>query len=107
MSRYLELKQQAEALLNQAEEAREQEIHQAIAQIKQQMAALGLTLQDLRQAGIAYNTQAKKAKSHPQPAKYRGPNGELWSGGRGRRPDWVLAALKSGRKLDEFAIHRH
>lgn len=106
VSRYQELKRQAEALLIEAEKAREKELDEAITQIKLQMQVLGITLQDLRQSGIA-DPQVKKNKSSPTPAKYRGPNGELWSGGRGRKPDWVNAALKSGRKLDEFAIHRH
>ncbi|WP_426442329.1 H-NS family nucleoid-associated regulatory protein [Bradyrhizobium genosp. P] len=30
---------------------------------------------------------------------------EIWSG-RGRRPGWLTAALKAGRKLEEFAIDR-
>lgn len=108
MSRYLELKQQAEALLEQADQAREQEINQAIAEIKQKMSMLGLTLQDLRHAGIADPQIKHKSKAQPSPAKYRGPEGQLWSGGRGRKPDWVLAALKAGKSLDEFAIHnRH
>lgn len=108
VSKYLELKSQAEALLQQAEVAREQEINEAVARIKQEMTSLGLTLVDLRHAGIADPQQAKhKTKVQPTPAKYRGPNGELWSGGRGRRPDWVLKALKDGKSLEEFALQRH
>jgi DNA-binding protein H-NS len=36
--------------------------------------------------------------------KYRGPNGETWSGGRGRKPQWVMQALKEGRDIEEFAV---
>lgn len=107
MSRYNELKQQAEALLIEAEKARELEIADALNQIKQTMLTLGLTLQDLRHVGIHDPQQARKTKAHPSPAKYRGPNGELWSGGRGRKPDWVLKAIKDGKSLDSFAIARH
>lgn len=108
VSRYLELKQQAEALMVEAEKAREKELDEAITQIKLQMQILGVTLQDLRQAGIPDTSshQAKKAKAHSQ-AKYRGPNGELWSGGRGRKPDWVMKALKDGKSLEQFAVARH
>jgi DNA-binding protein H-NS len=37
--------------------------------------------------------------------KYRNPlrPGETWSG-RGKQPRWLVAALKSGRNLDEFKI---
>jgi DNA-binding protein H-NS len=40
--------------------------------------------------------------------KYRNPSapGETWSG-RGRQPRWLVAALKAGRKIDDFAIPEH
>ncbi len=37
------------------------------------------------------------------PAKYRGPRGETWSG-RGLRPRWLTAAIKEGKKPDDFLI---
>jgi DNA-binding protein H-NS len=36
--------------------------------------------------------------------KYRNPQtSETWSG-RGKRPRWLIAAMKSGRKIEEFRI---
>jgi DNA-binding protein H-NS len=35
--------------------------------------------------------------------KYRGPSGETWAG-RGARPRWLVAAIKGGKKLDDFLI---
>jgi DNA-binding protein H-NS len=36
--------------------------------------------------------------------KYRNPQtSETWSG-RGKRPLWLVAAMKSGRKIEEFRI---
>lgn len=36
--------------------------------------------------------------------KYRNPQtSETWSG-RGKRPRWLVAAMKSGRKIEEFRI---
>lgn len=36
--------------------------------------------------------------------KYRNPQtSETWSG-RGKRPRWLIAAIKSGRKIEEFRI---
>jgi DNA-binding protein H-NS len=36
--------------------------------------------------------------------KYRNPQtSETWSG-RGKRPRWLVAAMKSGRKIEEFQI---
>lgn len=35
--------------------------------------------------------------------KYRGPDGETWTG-RGLKPRWLAAALKSGSKIEQFLI---
>jgi DNA-binding protein H-NS len=100
---YLELKEQAERLLAQAEEMREKEIADAIADIKEKMRVYGLTAEDLG-LGRAGGGGAKRAKGPAAAIKYRGPNGETWSGGRGRKPQWVQQALQQGRKLEEFAV---
>src|SRR6266403_968004 len=39
------------------------------------------------------------------PPKYRGPSGETWAG-RGARPRWLVAAIKSGKKIDDFLIDK-
>src|SRR5215813_1933844 len=33
--------------------------------------------------------------------KYRGPSGETWAG-RGAKPRWLVAAIKGGKKLEDF-----
>lgn len=103
MSTYLELKEQAEKLLAEAERMREQEIADAISDIKGKIRLYGLTAQDL---GLAPSGPGRvgKAKSAPDKVKYRGPNGETWSGGRGRKPQWVAQVLKEGRSLEDFAV---
>jgi DNA-binding protein H-NS len=102
---YLELKEQAEKLLAEAERMREQEIADAIADVKRKIELYGLTAADLGFArGGPGNSRGKAAKAAKSPVKYRGPNGETWSGGRGRKPRWVTEELKSGRQLDEFAV---
>jgi DNA-binding protein H-NS len=99
---YLELKEQAEKLLAQAEEMREKEIADAIADIKEKVRLYGLTAEDLgfARAGAAKGGRGKQ----PAAIKYRGPNGETWAGGPGRKPQWVQQVLKEGRKLEEFAV---
>ncbi len=43
-------------------------------------------------------------KGQKLPAKYRNKQtGESWAG-RGVRPRWLVAALKAGRKLEDFAV---
>lgn len=106
MATYLELKEQAERLLAQAEEMREKEIADAIADIKEKMRLYGLTAEDLGlgRAGAGRAPRGKGAAATGAAIKYRGPNGETWSGGRGRKPQWVTQALQQGRKLEEFAV---
>jgi DNA-binding protein H-NS len=44
-------------------------------------------------------------KGRKVPPKYRGPSGETWAG-RGAKPRWLVAAIKGGKKLDDFLIDR-
>ena len=44
-------------------------------------------------------------KGRMVPPKYRGPSGETWAG-RGARPRWLVAAIKGGKKLDDFLIDK-
>jgi len=44
-------------------------------------------------------------KGRKVPPKYRGPSGETWAG-RGARPVWLVAAIKRGKKLDDFLIDK-
>lgn len=102
MATYLELKQKAEQLMEEAEQVRQKEIDEVIADIRQKMQAYGITLQDIGGPGTARKRGSRgNAKA---PVKYRGPNGETWSGGRGRKPRWVQEALKAGRKIEDFAV---
>src|SRR5690606_5792808 len=103
----IELKAKAEKLFAEAEELRVKEIEAVITDIKQKMEAYGLTARDLglstSTGGGATRTRKSSSKSTAA-IKYRGPNGEPWSGGRGRKPKWVTDALAQGKKLDDFAV---
>jgi DNA-binding protein H-NS len=44
-------------------------------------------------------------KGRKVPPKYRGPSGETWAG-RGARPRWLVATIKSGKKLNDFLIDK-
>ena len=46
---------------------------------------------------------ASSLKGKKVPFKYRGPSGETWAG-RGAKPRWLVAAMKNGKKLDDFLI---
>lgn len=45
----------------------------------------------------------RKDIGEPIPVKFRGPNGETWSG-RGRLPKWLQAAESSGESRDKFLV---
>jgi DNA-binding protein H-NS len=101
MASYSELMAQAQNLMAQAEQARKDELAAVIADIKAKMKKFGITAADL--GGTASTKKSGKSKSSA-PAKYRGPNGELWAGGPGRKPEWVRAVLASGKSLDSYLI---
>ena len=44
-------------------------------------------------------------KGRKVPPKYRSPSGDTWAG-RGARPRWLVAAIKGGKKLDDFLIDK-
>lgn len=102
MTTYSELKAQGEALLAQAEQVRKQELSSVVQGIKAKMKEYGLTLADLGGASTAVKKPAKTKSDTP--AKYRGPNGELWAGGLGRKPEWVRTVLAQGQSLDNYLI---
>jgi DNA-binding protein H-NS len=98
MATYKELKAQAEALMKQAEAARQAEIAAVVAEILTRMKEFGITLDDLR--GGAKKTKARGAVA----AKFRNPaTGESWSG-RGRAPKWLAEEMAKGRAKEAFLI---
>lgn len=101
MANYSELMAQAQALMAQAEQARKSELASVIADIKAKMKQYGLTVADL--GAPAGAKKAVKSKSTATP-KYRGPQGELWAGGPGRKPEWVRAVLAAGKSIEDFRI---
>jgi DNA-binding protein H-NS len=97
MPSYEELMNKAQKLMDEAEKIKRKEIDRVVAEIRETMKTYGLTARDLGPT----EARAKKTK---RAAKYRGPNGELWSGGRGRKPKWVLELLAQGKSTDDFKI---
>ena len=96
----LPLMAQAQALMAQAEQARKNELASVVADIKAKMKQYGITVADL---GGTPGRKPVKSKSTAV-AKYRGPNGELWAGGPGRKPEWVRNAMAQGKNIEDFRI---
>jgi DNA-binding protein H-NS len=104
MSNLADLIAQKAALEKKIAEARREARDSAIAQIRSLMAEHGLTLVDLGSKAPASVATKGTRKGRKVAPKYRDPaTGTTWSG-RGLQPKWLVAALKSGRKLTDFAI---
>ena len=104
MASYQELLAQRAILEKQIEAARQAELSEVIARVKQLIAEYGLTAADLgfKMAG-AMGMVAGKIRL-PVAVKYRGPNGETWSG-RGKPPNWLTRLeTEEGRHRDEFLV---
>ncbi len=56
----------------------------------------------LRPKGTVAASSLKGRKVAP---KYRSRSGETWAG-RGAKPRWLAAAIKGGKKLDDFLIDK-
>ncbi|RZL95962.1 MAG: H-NS histone family protein [Variovorax sp.] len=97
--------EQIAQLRKQAEELRNKERAGVIEEVRQKIAEYGLSAADLKlSARGASGKRSAVAASPKAVGKYRGPNGESWSGGRGRKPRWVTEALASGKSLSDFEI---
>jgi DNA-binding protein H-NS len=49
--------------------------------------------------------KGKSLKGRKVPPKYRSPDGQTWAA-RGQKPKWLVAAMKKGRKMEDFLIKR-
>ncbi|MGE4452164.1 H-NS histone family protein [Castellaniella sp.] len=103
MATYLELKAKAEELLKEAEQVRQEEIAGVVADIKEKIQEYGITAADLGFSGFGRKVAKSMSKASNVEPKYKGPNGELWSG-RGRQPVWMKEAIEQGKDKEDFAI---
>ena len=86
-----------EALIDLREQVEETLVKRR-AEIEKQLAKM-----DVEEVGGARGGSSLKGR--PVPLKYRGPKGETWAG-RGAKPRWLVAAIKGGKKLDDFLIDK-
>ena len=95
MSSYKELLKQREALEQKINEARRNELSEAVSQVRALVTEFGLTAQDVFPAGKA---RSARAGSKVAP-KYRNPaTGQTWTG-RGKAPKWI-----QNENREQFAI---
>lgn len=121
MSNLIDIQTQIEKLQKQAADIRSREFDKTVQDIVARMQAFGISIKDI-QAAMARGTKAPKGRAKARPAakapadkarkagvaatvapKYRGPNGEVWSG-RGLTPKWLAALIAEGKQKEQFAI---
>ena len=117
MENLREIQKQIELLQKQAKEIRAKQFDSTVREILASMQAFGITAKDLQRAASRHQkpggapakarTPARVVGKAGKPAvvaaKYRGPNGETWSG-RGLKPRWLAAQVALGKSKEEFAI---
>jgi DNA-binding protein H-NS len=74
------------------------------AEIEQQLVRMDRTIAVVGRPRIVRGGRSA-LRGRKVPPKYRGPSGETWAG-RGARPRWLVAAIKRGKKLDDFLIDK-
>ena len=79
-------------------------LHQHRAKLQKQLERLGRAIAVVGGARVV-GGGGSALKGRKVPPKYRGPSGETWAG-RGARPRWLVAAIKRGKKLDDFLIDK-
>lgn len=120
MSDLISISKQIEKLQREAADIKKRDFQATVHDILQTMQAYGITVKDLQSAPSGRGRKAGKGAAKlakvpkegkkkaakatgPVEAKYRGPNGETWSG-RGLTPKWLTALEASGRAKSEFLI---
>jgi DNA-binding protein H-NS len=81
----VDFKRERSALEKQMAEVKKAGRADALAKIRSIMSEYGIASGDLN---AAKNTRKSSKPSRTVAAKYRGPNGETWTG-RGRQPKWL------------------
>ena len=118
MSKLIEIQNQIQKLQQQEIEIRTKEFDSTVQDILAKMASFGITVKDLQ---LKHKPKRRKGiKNMPTPGKvvrarqnkiagkkvapkYRGPNGETWSG-RGLAPRWLSMLTASGKSKADFAV---
>lgn len=121
MDNLIEIQSQIDRLQKQAAEIKAKEFDRTVQDILAKMKAFGISLKDLQpgkqsKSGKERSVKGKgngketktvkprlKSAANPVAAKFRGPNGEVWSG-RGLTPRWLSALVALGKTKEEFVI---
>jgi DNA-binding protein H-NS len=105
-----ELRRQQEELEKQLAEIRRNERRGIITQVKNTIQEYSITPAELGFHGVAIPQRpagrGRRTGMRPEPTiAYRDPEGRTWSGGRGRRPQWVLDLQARGIDIEQYRVN--
>jgi DNA-binding protein H-NS len=114
MNDLVKLRQQIADMEKQAAQLQKKSRPAVLVQLREQMAAYGITTVELsRPAAKSARSKARPAKpASPargkkpvasSPIKYRGPQGQEWTG-RGTAPKWLNDLVAAGKTREDFLI---
>ena len=120
MNNYLSVISQIEALKQEANRLKKEELSSVLAEIRQKIKAYGITAKDLgfkatdvgsgefragesRSKSGRVRAKLPKKPVRPVQPKYRDQSGNTWSG-RGKRPKWLVQAISEGVALDSLKV---
>lgn len=118
MNNLVDIQTQIDKLQKQADDIKKRDFDKTVADILAKMRAFGITIKDLtpskrgrvtNKTSARVKAPAKRAASPklrptgPVAAKFKGPNGETWSG-RGLLPRWLAALVAQGQPKEDFAV---
>jgi DNA-binding protein H-NS len=83
----------------------EERLHDFRATLEKQLEALGSPIASFGRGKSAGGGRGSTLKGKKVAPKYRSPDGETWAG-RGATPRWLKAAIKEGKKLEQFLIEK-
>ena len=113
MSELFKLRQQIADMEKQALELQKKNRPAVLAELREQMAAYGITAEELSRPATKARPKAPPAKPAStakskkpvvsSPAKYRGPEGQQWTG-KGTAPRWLNDLVAGGKTREDFLI---
>lgn len=108
MESLAELRAKIADLTRQADELVRLEKASVIEEVRKKIQDYNLTARDLgldMTSSIASRGRSRGAgrADRPEP-KYRDEHGNEWSGGRGRKPAWVLQVIEAGGNIEDYRI---
>jgi DNA-binding protein H-NS len=113
MNELVKLRQQITEMEKQALELQKKNRPAVLAELREQMAAYGITAEELSRPAPKTRPKAPLVKTASpakgkkpvvsSPPKYRGPEGQQWTG-KGTAPRWLNDLVAGGKTREDFLI---